>query len=140
MIYSASLLDAALNSIATNLVNGINCSVTFYSGIVPATASEVIDVGCVPLLTFTGITWQTASAGVIARKEGSIVAPGLATGTTTFFRIYEPVVDVNPRLSTTNFRIQGTCSNIGSDAILDTTSIVLATVYPLGNIFLTANG
>ena len=140
MIYSASLLDAALDNIAANLVNGVDCSIAFYSGTVPATASEAIAGGCVLLLNFTGITWQAASAGVITRTTGAIVTAGLATGTTTFFRIYEPVVDTNPGAATTNFRIQGTCGNVGSDAILDTTSIILATTYPLGNIFLTANG
>ena len=135
MIFSESLKNATLNSMVANLVNGVNCSVAFYSGIVPTTASAAIDSGCVLLLNYTGITWQAASAGIVARVSGSIVTPGLTTGTTTFFRIYDPIADTAPGSATTNLRIQGTCSNVGSDAILDTTSIVLATMYPLGNIF-----
>jgi hypothetical protein len=85
----------------------------------------------------TGMTWDSSSAGSIARAAAETVSGTcLAAGYPRFARIHLITDTSGNALDTTKFRIQGTCGTTGTDFILDSTfyPMVLSTVYPLGNI------
>jgi hypothetical protein len=95
------------------------------------------------LATFTvndtgvGLTWDSSSAGSIARAAAETASGTcVAAGYPRFARIHLITDTAGNALDTAKLRIQGTCGTSGTDFILDTTfyPMVLTTVYPLGNI------
>lgn len=141
----AQLGEALRNSI-NDLGIKVNmnlAAVTFFDGAIPADPADVVTGQLLNKFTVndggTGFTWDASVAGVISRAAAETVSGTCTTGgSPTFFRIHI-VSEAAETASAVFHRIQGTCGQSGTDAILDSTffPMVLSTVYPLGNLPIT---
>lgn len=132
------LVDMATGKSSVFPYMGINtngaCTVTVYSGTVPADADASITTQT-PLCVFTcgaSNIWGTASGGSLPMNGTLTSAPATATGTATFARM----VKVNTTTGKT-YVIQGSVGGPGTDFVIGTTSVVSGNSYPLTDAVIT---
>lgn len=132
------MVDLVTGKTTTLPFMGINtngaCTITVYSGTVPADADTPITTQT-PLCVFTcGATsiWGAASGGSLPMNGTLTSAAAVATGTATFARM----VKINTTTAQT-YVIQGSVGGAGTDFVIGTTSVVSGNSYPLTDAVIT---
>lgn len=119
---SSQIADALLatGSLKSLLDTG---KIYIYSGPVPSTADEAVDVSCVLLDTITaaagaGLTFDGAPVNGVLKKTAAETWSGVAgaTGTASFWRFCVGTDNGSALSAAGNYRVQGT---VGTDASYD---------------------
>jgi hypothetical protein len=112
----------------------------FFSGPVPPTADEAVDVSSAALLTVdnggTGVTFQNTAANGVMTKTAAETWSGTigTTGTAAFFRYCVGSDTGAGAAAAGNYRVQGTVgTDITADLLVATTNFVATNVITLSN-------
>lgn len=110
-----------------------------FSGTVPATAGEALDVPTTHTLLakiaadvtpadsgVVGLDFAAAAGSRALTKSGSQTWAGkvVASGTATFFRLCSDGDNGQGAASASNYRVQGSCGTSGADFIMTSTALV----------------
>lgn len=126
-----SLAVARRNEMLDALTNNCNSGkLRIYSGSVPATADAALSGNTLLAeLTMNATAFGAASGGVLTANAITQDSSADATGTASFFRIYES--------DGTTVVLQGTVGTSGTDMIVATTSFVAAAIVTVSSLTIT---